>query len=171
MSSSIALLKKLLATALLFALLGLSACATGPKQPWHAFDFDGWGDKWATKVDLLEYSYGDQYKMVQRQVKADQQTLGYNSGVNGPMPVGEFLYVKWRIKSTGEVVEDKVDLRNKLAKNMFEHRVTFTIDGRQLYVYLVTPKGKKVGEAPVLRTSWSFINVTFEIYPNNTYKP
>ena len=171
-----------LAVVLLLATLSaLSGCATNPsssltanasnsqKLVAHAFSFDGWNDKWAQKVDLLAYSYGDQYRMVQREVKYGEQTLGYSSGVNGGMPVGEFLYVKWRIKETSEEIEDKVDLRGRLPVNMFDHRITFVIDGKQLYVYLVT-EAPKPNSAPVLKTSWSRNNLTYEIYPNNTYK-
>ena len=110
---------------LLCLALCLTACATGPKQPYHAFSFDGWSDKWATQVDLLEYSYGDQYRMVKDKVRPEKERLGPRSNVNGPMPVGEFLYVKWRIKATGEVLENKVDLRNRLATNMFESQSDF----------------------------------------------
>lgn len=156
---------------LLCLALCLTACATGPKQPYHTFYFDGWFDKWATQVDLLEYSYGDQYNMVSRKAKPDEQTLGYGTNVNGPMPVGEFLYVKWRIKATGEVLVNKVDLRNRLATNMFEHKVTFVIDGKQLYVYLVTPQAKREADPPILKTTKSRYYLTYEIYPNNTYKP
>jgi hypothetical protein len=48
------------------------------------------------------------------------------------MPIGEFLYVKWRIKATGEVLEDRVDLHPVLPWNMGHHTVTFVIEGRQL---------------------------------------
>ncbi|RYF30649.1 MAG: hypothetical protein EOO23_04690 [Comamonadaceae bacterium] len=151
--------------------LWLTACATGPKLVVHTFSFSGWFDKWAEQVDLLEYSYGDQYHMVRRKAKPDEQTLGYSAGVSGAMPVGDFLHVKWRIKDTGEVFEDKVDLRKSLPANMFEHEVTFVIDGKQLYVYLVTPKAKRQTDQPLLKTTASRYRVTYEIYPHNTYKP
>ena len=157
--------------------LSLFACATGPAQPWHSFSFDGNFDKWDDEADLLAYSYGDQYHMVRNSIDNPRSAvfkgmarLPTSTGVNGPMPVGEFLYVKWRIKSTGEVIEDKVDLRNLLPRNMFEHKVTFVIDGRQLIVYLVTPTVKHVNDPPLLRTTQSRYNVTYEIYPTNTYK-
>lgn len=156
--------------AIALVLLTLTACATGPKLTFHAFTFDGGFDKWAAEVDLLEYSYGDQYPVVRRKASADQGTLGYSTNVNGPMPVGDFLYVRWRIKSTKEIVEDKVDLRNLLPGQMSEHKVTFVIDGKQLYVYLVTPKVKKVNTPPILKTYLSKFTESYEIYPNNTYK-
>ena len=56
---------------------------------------------------------------------------------------GDFLYVKWRIKSTGMVYEDTVDLRNRLPADIKDHRVTFIIRGPHLYVYLIPPEGRK----------------------------
>jgi len=149
--------------------LALSACATGPRQAVHSFSFDGWSDKWATQVDLLEYSYGDQYHMVRDKVRPPKERLGQSAGVNGMMPVADFLYVKWRIKATGEILEDRVDLRNRVPFNMNEHGVTFVIDGRQLYVYLVTPRPKNEDAPPILKTYRSWFNVTYEIYPTNTF--
>ncbi|MDR0457821.1 MAG: hypothetical protein LBH10_02140, partial [Burkholderiaceae bacterium] len=83
-------------------LLALAGCAT-PSQPklvFHGFEFDGWFDKWADQVDLLAYSYGDQYDMVRAQADTSQDSLRPQAAVDGPMPVGNFLYVKWRIKKT-----------------------------------------------------------------------
>jgi hypothetical protein len=164
-------LSRFFATALLAVLFAVSACAAGSNQPYHTFSFGGWFDKWATEVDLLEYSYGDQYHMVRDKVRPERQSLGYVANVNAHMPVGEFLYVKWRIKTTGEVIEDKVDLRNRLANNMTDHALTFVIDGKQLYVYLVTPRVRNSKEPTSLKTYLSKYTVTYEIYPNNTYKP
>jgi hypothetical protein len=157
------------ASAVLCVVFALSACAIAPPQPWHAFSFDGWFDNWADQVDLLEYQYGDKYEMVHRVVKPGYSTIGSRENVNGPMPIGDFLYVKWRIKKTGEIMEDRVDLRGRLALNMQAHRITFVIDGRELYVYLVTPAPKHKTDPPLLKTYESRYNVAYEIYPHNTY--
>jgi hypothetical protein len=61
---------------------------------------------------------------------------------------GEFLHVKWKIKSTGEVYEDKVDLRSRLPRNIKNHTVSFIAKGPQLYVYLVTPERRSLGSPP-----------------------
>lgn len=154
----------------LFAIALLSACASGPRLVAHAFSFDGWFDGWEKQADLLEYSYGDQYKMVRDKVAPDRTRLRPQAGVNGSMPVGDFLYVKWRVKETGEVLEDRVELNDKLPRDMSGHRLTFVIDGKQLYVYLVTPTPKNEYAEPLLKTTKSRYHVTYEIYPNNTYK-
>jgi len=158
---------------LVVLLFALSACAgmspAEPKLVNHSFSFDGYSDKWDSQLDLLEYSYGDQYRMVRRRVEPPRERLRPQSGVSGAMPVGEFLYVKWRVKATGEVLEDRVDLRPLLPRDMTEHGLTFVIDGRQLYVYLVTPTPKHEDDPPILKTTRSRYHVTYEIYPTNTY--
>jgi len=159
-------------TALLALLLALGACAAAPSQPQlvlHSFSFDGWSDKWYPETELIEYSYGDQYRMVRKAARPPEDSLGPQSSVSGPMPVGGFLYVKWRIKATGEVHEDRVDLRPMLPTDMTRHRLTFVIEGPQLYVYLVTPTPKHTTDPPLLKTSESMFHVTYEIYPSNTY--
>ncbi|MBS0452829.1 MAG: hypothetical protein JSS14_16160 [Proteobacteria bacterium] len=157
--------------------LALGACTAAPSQSqpklvFHSFSFDGKGsgDQWGASIDLLEYSYGDKYRMVRDKVEPPRERLGPQSGVTGAMPVGDFLYVKWRVKATGEVREDRVDLRPLLPADMDHHRLTFVIEGRQLYVYLVTPKPKHEDDPPLLKTTKSRYHVTYEIYPANTYK-
>lgn len=53
---------------------------------------------------------------------------------------GDFLYVKWRLKQTGEVYEDTVDLKSRLPADITDHRIHFVIRGPQLYVYLISPE-------------------------------
>ena len=170
-STSLFRIGQALPVVLLFALAACAATPTRPKLVDHAFSFNGklYGDKWAETVDLLEYSYGDQYRMVRDKVEPPKERLGPSSGVNGAMPVGDFLYVKWRIKATGEVLDDRVDLRRLLPKDMTDHGLTFVIDGRQLYVYLVTPTPKHENDPPILKTTESRYYVTYEIYPDNNY--
>lgn len=146
-------------------LVVVAGCATGPKVVSHSFNYDGFNDKWADKVDLLAYSYGDQYPKV-RGKAAQGETLGAQGNVNGPIPIGEFLYVQWRIKATGEVLEQRVDLRDRLPLDMTDHGLTFLIDGRQLYVYVTTPATQQPwGKTATHRTWHSKYNVTYEIFP------
>lgn len=145
--------------------VAMAACATGPKLASHSFNYDGFNDKWADKVDLLAYSYGDQYPKL-RDKAATGSALGAQGNVNGPIPVGEFLYVQWRVKATGEVLEQRVDLRDRLPQNMADHGLTFLMDGRQLYVYVTTPAAQHPwGKTATHRTWHSKYNVTYEIFP------
>jgi hypothetical protein len=189
------LLKRLRFVVALFFTVALVACASGPKQVFHSFQIDGSSDGppnaqgkyegWGKAVDLLAYSYGDQYSKlrdsldnpINANLYAGKFSLPLGShGVSGLMPIGEFLYVKWRIKATGEVLEDRVDLRGRLPQNMTNHTLTFVPDGKQLRVFVITPFPRKlthtdpsrswvVAEGPThlpLRTKWS---LAYEIYP------
>lgn len=158
---------RFLAAALFIAVTG--SCATGPKLVDHSFSINGWYDGWAKEADLLEYRYGDQYNMLQ---KKNEEGLGYSVGVSAAMPVAEFLYVRWRLKATGEVIEDRVDLRQRLPKDMVRQELTFVIDGRQLYVYIVTQTPiTQILPKPPLRTSLSRHRLAYEIYPTLTTHP
>lgn len=150
-----------------FLSLALTACASvgGPKMVNHAFNFDGWNDGWQPSVELLEYAYGDQYAQVRRKAQ-DGYSAGVTAGVNGAMPVGEFLYVKWRLKASGEVLEHRVDLRERLPRDMTDHELTFVIEGKQLYVFVVTPQRQTTNLKQRPQKTWlSRHNVTYEIYP------
>lgn len=151
-----------------------TACSTKVAEPWHDFTFDGWNDKWYPAHELLEYSYGDKYRMVRASVikpehaiHEGKEQLPPTQGVSGPMPVGDFLFVKWRIKATGELVEDRVDLRQRLPKDIDDHGLTFVIEGKQLYVYVITPKVRNSSLPPNKKTSLSRYRETFEVYPTN----
>jgi hypothetical protein len=158
--------------------VALSGCATGPRPVLHSFSFNGQKDGWAESIDLLAYSYGDQYRMVRNDVAnprspvfKDMSALPPASNVGGFIPVGEFLQVKWRIKATGEVLEDRVDLRGRLPADMNKRDVTFVIDGRQLYVFVITPTPITVNLPKPPKKSWiSRHRVAYEIYPNNEMK-
>lgn len=162
------MLRRILLSAL--AALVLTGCATGPRQIFHSFNFDGWKDGWYSgpdsNVQLQEYSYGDQYHMVRKKVQPGESRIPANTSVSGPMPVGEFLYVRWRLKDIGEMVEHRVDLRDRLPRDMKNQEITFVIAGKDLYVYLITNQGKDYGTPPILRTWISKQYVTYEIYPN-----
>ena len=103
--------------------------------------------------------------MVRKKVKPGEDSVPPLTAVSGSMPVGEFLYVRWLLKDSGEMVEHRVDLRNRLPWDMNDKTITFVIDGKQLYVYLVTKQGKPYGTPPINKSRLSNLYVTYEIYP------
>lgn len=129
-----------LSCALLLALAVLSSCATGPKLTDHAFSFDARWD--SPDVEVLNYRYGDSKHPGARtqEYSLRDGKIPQAAGINGPMLRGDFLYVKWRIKDTGDVFEDTVDLRNRLPDDIVRHGIYFIIKGPQLHVYLITPE-------------------------------
>lgn len=118
----------------------LAACSDGNEQrfAFHGLAYDQAVDM--PQVDILDCLYGDGLGAhTQQEVDAGKARRGECGNMFGDMPVGDFLYVKWRDKSTGQVYEDKVDLRKRLPslKEMSGTRIYFLIDANQLYVYLI----------------------------------
>ena len=82
------------------------------------------------------------------------------------MPLGDFLYVKWRVKATGEVFEERVDLRDRLPRDMTDHELTFVIDDKKLYVFVVTPQKQTTNLKQRPQKTWlSRYNLAYEIFP------
>lgn len=121
------------------ALLALVGCAFNPSVIDHSFGFDARWD--SPDVDVLNYRYGNSNIPATRtqDFELREGRISNSASVTGDMLRGEFLYVKWRIKSTGEVFEDNVDLRKRLPYDIKKHRIYFVIKGAQLYVFLISP--------------------------------
>lgn len=128
--------------AVLAAFMALTACATGPTLVEHGFSFDARQDR--PEVEVLDYRYGDSKQPGARAnpARVAEGRVAQQWGVYGAMLRGDFLYVKWRIKKTGQVYEDTVDLRSRLPADIYDHRIHFEIKGTQLYVYLVSPESR-----------------------------
>lgn len=127
----------------------LTACTYGPKVVPHGFYFDAFLD--SPDAEVLAYRYGDSSLPVSWMANSNEMSrTPQRTGVYGPMRQGDSLYVKWRLKATGDIYEDTVDLRKRLPSDISGHRVYFVIKGPQLYVYLVPPESKKLpaGAAP-----------------------
>lgn len=131
-------LKLLFVCILPFALI---SCATGGTTVVnHVFSFDTNRD--SPDVQVLDYQYGDckefgtcanKYRVAEGKV--------FNAWTGGGlMPRGDFLYVKWRIKQTGQLFEDRVNLKDRLPDDITDCRIHFVIRGSQLYVYLISPE-------------------------------
>ena len=131
----------------LAAIFSLAACASNPltvncpdkTRVRQAFSFDM---SESPEIQILDYFYGIPgcpaiYNTPDLKNRGESLQV-HNE--NGPMRRAEKLYVKWRIKNTGKEYEDTVDLRNRLPKDMTGNRVHFSINGSQLFVYLVTPE-------------------------------
>ena len=120
-------------------LFSLNACATGGIMPHHTFRFDAKAD--SPDVGVIDYQYGGsgQFGTVADKERVSLGQLFPAGHISGAMPIGEFLYVKWRVKSTSQIFEDKVDLRYRMPKDIEGLTVHFVIKGAQLHVYLIWP--------------------------------
>ncbi len=137
------------ATLLLVLLLVLAGCASGPRLVDHGFGFDAVAD--SPGVQVLDYRYGQAHAPGARMPQWVRDDAGVAGGTHtrGPMPVGESLYVRWRIRATGEILEDTVDLRGRLPADMAGREIYFVVDQRQLRVYLVGTRARGAGDAGI----------------------
>lgn len=126
-------------------LLALSfvGCATGQVGSVvnHGFAFNAATD--SPGIQVLAYSYGDSPNTYGGRLRATEEDtkngmVSQGTNITGSMAVGRFLYVKWRIKKTGEVFEDTVDLQKQWPRSVENQRVYFIIEDRQLYVFFIT---------------------------------
>lgn len=148
----------------------LAGCAGGPKLVYHSFAFDAIAD--SPDVEVLDYVYGQSRAPGARMPDWVKRDVGFSAGtnINGPMPVGDRLYVRWRLRTTGEVLEDTVDLQGRLPQDMAMHTVYFVVDGRQLRVYLVRPEPRPSQATPTGPPKFRRFKVD-SIYPDRLSAP
>jgi hypothetical protein len=145
----------------------LAACAGDPAVVAHGFSFDMRQD--GQDAEVVDYRYGDSKLPMVRNpeylLNAGKSLQSTN--ITGEMRRGDFLYVKWRINSTGQVHEDNVDLRQRLPADIKDHRIYFMVRGAQLYVYLISPEPR----SPEMQTNgprvYKYLK-TITIYPDQT---
>jgi hypothetical protein len=125
-------------TVIAFLFAALTACTAGLVK--HSFGFDALRD--SPGIEVVDYRYGTSMNPgthpPEWAVKAGQ--IGQAPSVNGEMLRGDFLYVKWRVESTGKVYADTVDLKSRLPRDITNHKIYFIIKRLQLFVYLITPE-------------------------------
>ena len=128
----------------IFLLLSLLLSGCAAQQPAlapvvdHAFGFDARID--STDTEILAFKYGaGGTPQNQAPFWKDEKDPRQGTNINGPMPLGETLYVKWRTKSTAEVYEDLVNLKPLLPSNMHRQRIYFVVQARQLFIYWIEP--------------------------------
>lgn len=132
----------------------------------HSFSFDTRYD--SPDVEVLDYQYG-RGSLVEIQPERERVALGQvflYTGDNGAMPKGDFLYVKWRIKETGKIYDDKVDLTSRLPADIEGLEIHFVIKGPHLYIYLIWPYDAQHEYPPGELKRYSKVKQT-RIYPDS----
>jgi hypothetical protein len=126
---------------LLLAVL-LVACAAqqpvGPRLVDHAFSFDARVDSKDTEILAFKYGMGGT-PQTQAPFWKDEKNARQGTNINGVMPLGDTLYVKWRNQSSNEIFEDLVNLKPLLPSDMSRQRIHFVVQGAQLFVYQIEP--------------------------------
>jgi hypothetical protein len=121
-------------------LFTLSGCVLGRTMVNHSFTFDTIRDSSDGKhpeTEILDYQYGSsgQFGTFANKEAIKLGMTFKQDRIRGSMPRGEFLYVKWRDISSGQIFEDKVDLRSRLPDDIEHLDFHFVVKGPQLYVF------------------------------------
>ena len=143
----------------------ITACAATQGIVMHSFGFDAIQD--SPDIEVLDYRYGNSKQPGARPPAwaLRENRVSQGTSTHGEMLRGDELYVKWRIKSSGSVHEDIVDLRRRLPENIKDHRVYFIVKDTQLYVYLVTPERRSPDTPPNGPPQTQYLK-TITIYPD-----
>lgn len=141
--------------ALLFTVL--TACAGG--LVFHKFSFDAASE--SPNVQVLDYRYGNSQQPSARASDYDKSSGTVRQGVsiNGDMLRGDSLNVRWRVKNTGVVYEDVVDLKAVLPSDIKYNKIHFTIKSTQLFVYLVTRDFRSPDIEPIGPREYNYLKV------------
>ncbi len=144
----------------------LTACANG--GVFHGFGFNMREDN--QDADVLNYRYGTARRSIApEEFELKKGRPFYSQSMGGEMPRPDFLYVKWKSSSTGQIFEDNVDLRTRLPKNFEGQWVYFMIHGPQLYVYLISNDPRPDSWEPI-GPSTAQGKKTLQIYPDSSKK-
>ncbi|MDH4482721.1 MAG: hypothetical protein QE279_08430 [Rhodoferax sp.] len=130
----------------LILVISITACAQGSGTPqyltkwgqqvvFHSFEFDAQRD--SKDIEVLDYMYKTANENIVGNPWTDLRdgTTRQSRGDTGVMPVGETLYVKWKIKSTGEVIEKSIDLKPILPASMKDKKLFFILEKQNIFIY------------------------------------
>lgn len=154
--------------------LFLVACGSPPQTVsptavgtvvYHGFGFDIRHS--IPDVRIVDFRYGDSGlpgTRVEKWMVDEGATVG-TMGIYGRIKVPEYLWVKWRLRKTGEVFEDRVDFRQVLPADIQQKEITLDIKGQQLFVYLVS-KEKRPPQIPPNGPSRYNASIVKTLYPS-----
>lgn len=166
--------RRLFLTSFLSSQLFLNACAT-EKYMFHSFSFNAIIQ--SPDIEVLDYQYGAKSDYEREggvglrpaPYRLERGDIFTGVGVGGVLPKGDYLYVKWRVKNTGQIYEDKVDLTTRLPKDITQHTIHFVVEKDQLYVYLIPPpRSFPLLEYSKMRKTGEYADYfkKHQIYPN-----
>jgi hypothetical protein len=158
------LVRWILAVAMCSALIACASSLT--LGSYSSFGFDMGKDQQDAVV--LNYRYGNDKYFTQapEQIIKEGKGMYFQSMSNFQYRI-DFLYVKWRSTTNGQVYEDKVDLHRSLPRDMNDQTVYFMIKGAQLYVYLIAPEKRLPGTPPIGPRMYASQKIT-TLYPDQS---
>lgn len=149
---------------LIFLCIVVSGCESLAVRGRYFWGFNTFRD--SPDIEILDYRYG--YIIPDRNFGPDKKRealmLQFREMVIAPEGHDCKLYMKWRVKSTGEEYEENVDLSRRLPANITAQTVYLVIEGPQLYVYLISPEERPKNWPPLGPKRYYYEKVT-QLHP------
>ena len=144
----------------------LASCATSSRLVDHGFEFDI-RSKDAT-VEIMDYRYGSSGITGTRRPEWASGTgrPAGSSHIFGAIPVGDELFVEWRIKATGELIRQTVLLRPILPQDLDGYIITFTVNERLLEVFVISPE-RRPTDFPIVGPTKYNERKAYQVFPIN----
>lgn len=114
-----------------------------PEYILHTFESSDRSE--SPNIEVLDYQYGNsrpaasEYESVGVLQKDRRNGVGNRTGV---IKRGEFFYIKWKNIISNVVFERRIDLKEKLPIDIYDHTISYSIRDDKLTIYLVTLKDK-----------------------------
>lgn len=148
--------------------LAIAGCAVSHAVE-HGFAFDAIWE--SPEVQVLDFRYGRSSNLatMARPPGNTDPKVPQASSTYGPMPRPDRLIVSWRIRATGQLVEETVDLDRRLPADIKARRVHFVIKGHHLCVYVVSKDllPKAAPSSPLRLYPRQVVNVVYPDSPAN----
>jgi hypothetical protein len=124
----------------LLLITGIQACAVTTVPEWHSFEFDAVFEM--NDIEIVDFRYGNGPAFPIRTrcmpVSEREDKCLQGTSANLLTEIGETLWVKWKIKSSGLVFEDTIEIKKLLPKSINGMTIFFIIRDKQLSLYLNT---------------------------------
>lgn len=147
---------RVLGAGVMALMLLLAGCAN---TVFHFFSFNA---RENPGIEILDYQYGESRQPMARPSESSKRVGRVDQAVSmgGDIRRPDKLYVKWRVLAEATAYEKTVNLKQLLPRDIDGHEIHFTISGRRLEVYLISPKGRDPQAPPTGPPQFQFRNVT-----------
>jgi hypothetical protein len=143
-------------------------CAVGPKKALHGFSYDAVFEMENVEIVDLRYGSGPSFPPRTRcvPVREDGAKCIQRMAATLLPEVAETLWVKWKLKSSGEVFEDTISLTKWHPYISDGMNIFFVIREKQLSLYLDTRQPRPAGWPRYPNVRQDYFKV-YQLYPTS----
>jgi hypothetical protein len=143
-----------------FGCTGIAPLLTSePRFARHSFEFNT--DDRKPQIQVLDYEYGSRGP----RSRVGKIEPSYRVAVYGSLPVGEYVFVRWRRPDTKDIWVRNVDLKPLLPLDMEDKSVILVFVDSELLIFLADIRIPKPINDPIVGPFNAQSYVTRQLYP------